>query len=246
MRAAATRAGGALAQTPGGDYAARSVAPEDPHRPHASTPAELKAVADMTRSGRAFVTWRVDTGLSLRALDPTAARTTIGRSPSSAIILNDSEASWLHAEITRIDEEWLIVDNGVSTNGTFVDGRRIHGRARLRNEDRIVVGDTMIVFHSPGERLVPTKRAGHVIERTDLSDIEFHVLKALCRPIVIGRTRVPATNEAIQEEVHMTLSGVKRCLTRLFGVYGIDADPKRVTLADAAISSGVVSPHTYV
>jgi hypothetical protein len=223
------------------------VAPEDPHRPHASTPAELKAVADLIRAGSAFVTWRVDTGLNLRALDPAADRTTIGRSPASAIILNDSEASWLHAEITRVDEEWLIVDDGLSMNGTFVAGRRIHGRARLRNEDRIVVGDTMLVFHSPAERLVPTKRAGHVIERTDLSDIEFHVLKALCWPIVIGGTRVPAKNEAIQGEVHMTLSGVKRCMTRLFGIYGIEDEPnaKRLALVEAAINSGVIGPHTY-
>ena len=230
-----------------GHYATPKVAPQDPHRPHASSPAELKAVADLKRSGRAFVTWRVDTGLNLRALDPAAARTTIGRSPSSAIILNDSSASWLHAEITRIDEEWLIVDDGVSTNGTFVDGRRIHGRVRLRNEARSVVGDTMIVFHSPGQRAVPTKRAAHVIERTDLSDIEFHVLTALCRPIVIGGARIPATNAAIQREVHMTLSGVKRCMTRLFGMYAIkdEASTKRLALASAAIDSWVIGPQTY-
>ncbi len=220
------------------------MAPEDPHRPHASTPAELKAVADMIRSGGPFVTWRVDTGLNLRPLDPTAERTTIGRSPASAIILNDSEASWLHAEITRIDEAWLIVDTG-STNGTFVDGRRVHARARLHNEDRIVIGDTMLVFHLPGERLVPTKRAGRVIERRDLSDIEFHVLTALCRPIVVGGSRDPAPNLAIQAEVHMTLGGVKRCLTRLFGIYGIESASKRQALADAAINSGVVGPRTY-
>ncbi|HEX4362914.1 MAG TPA: FHA domain-containing protein [Solirubrobacteraceae bacterium] len=221
---------------------------DDPHRAHASTPAELKAVADMTRSGCVFVTWRVATGLNLRALDPGVARTTIGRSPSSAIILSDSAASWLHAEITRIDEEWLIVDDGLSTNGTFVDGRRIHGRARLRNRDRIVIGDTVIVFHLPGERLAPTKRLGAHIARTDLGDTEFDVLKALCRPIVVDGGRVTATNEAIRAEVHMTLSGVKRCLTRLFALYGIDrrASSKRLLLAQAAVRSGVVGPRTYV
>jgi pSer/pThr/pTyr-binding forkhead associated (FHA) protein len=225
------------------------MSPDDPHRRHAATPVELKAIQEMQRSGRAFVTWRGHaSGLNLRALDPAASRTTIGRSAASAIALTDDAAtSSLHAEIMRIDEEWLIVDDGLSTNGTFVAGRRIQGRTRLRNQDRILVGGTVLVFHSADSLVVRTTRAGHVIERSELSESEFLVLKALCRPIVLGGARSPAPNAAIKDEVFLTLHGVKRCLTRLFQTYGIsESASKRAELADAAIDSGIVGRHSYV
>jgi hypothetical protein len=79
------------------------------------------------------------------------------------------------------------------------------------------------------------------------SEIEYRVLMALCRPILLSGQRVPATNNAIIEEVHMTLDGVKRCLTRLYLAYHL-ADPgtKRLELADAAMNSGVVGRHSYL
>lgn len=225
------------------------MAPEDPHRAHAATPAELKALNDMRRGGRAFVAWRDDAGaLQLLALDPTAPRTTIGRSPASAIALRwDDSVSALHAEITRIDDEWLVVDDGLSTNGTYVAGRRIHGRTRVRDQDRIVIGSTALVFHSAKGAAVRTTLAGRVVTRNDLSDIEFRVLRALCRPMVLAASRTPATNYAVKDEVFLTLDGVKRCLTRLYARYGIagDATSKRLDLAHAAISSGVIGRHCY-
>lgn len=218
---------------------------DDPHRRHTSTPEELKALQELKRTGCAFVAWR-DDGLKLRALDPTAARTTIGRAPSSAITLSDAAASALHAEIIRIDEEWVIADDGLSTNGTFVSGRRIFGRTRLRDEDRIRVGTTVLVFHFAGGGAVRTAPAGNVVERTDLSDTEFRVLKALCRPLVLSGGHVPATNKAIMEEVHMTVDGVKRCLTRLYQAYRVaGSSAKRLELADAAINSGLIDSHSY-
>jgi hypothetical protein len=225
------------------------MSPDDPHRPHVATPAELKAMNEMRRSGRAFLAWRDDAGaLQLWALDPAAPRTTIGRSPASTIALRwDSSSSALHAEITRIDEQWLIADDGLSTNGTYVAGRRIHGRTRVRDEDRIVIGSTALVFHSAKSAAVRTTLAGLVVTRNDLSDIEFRVLRALCRPIVLGSSRAPATNYVVKDEVFLTLDGVKRCLTRLYATFAIPADSKskRLDLVHAAISCGVIGRHCY-
>jgi len=225
------------------------MSPDDPHRRHAATPDELKALNDMRRSGQAFVAWRDDAGaLRLLALDPSAPRTTIGRSPASAISLAwDSAVSGLHAEIQRVDEQWLVVDD-ISTNGTFVAGRRVHGRARVRDEDRIVIGDTVLAFHGTVDAPVGTTHVKRVLARTDLTHNEFRVLKALCRPIVLGGQLAPASNDAIKDEVYLTLDGVKHCLTRLFVAYGIPkhATSKREELAHAAVNSGVIGRHTYV
>lgn len=52
------------------------------------------------------------------------AAITIGRSPSSTLVLEDPYASSRHAELRNEDGNWVIADVG-STNGTFVDDERL-------------------------------------------------------------------------------------------------------------------------
>jgi class 3 adenylate cyclase len=42
---------------------------------------------------------------------------------------------------------WLIGDDGVSRNGTFVNGERLNGRRRLRHGDVIRIGRTALAFN---------------------------------------------------------------------------------------------------
>lgn len=204
---------------------------------------------EMRRTGGAFVAWRdADAVLRFRALDRAATRTTIGRSPASAIALEwDSAVSALHAEIECIDDQWLVVDDGISTNGTFVAGRRVDGRARVHDQDWIVIGSTVLVFHSTRDPAVRPTLARYAVQRTDLSVNEFHVLRALCRPIVLDQARSPASNNAIRDEVFLTLDGVKRCLTRLYAAFDVatNSKAKRVELAHAAVNSGLIRRSSY-
>ena len=53
-----------------------------------------------------------------------AGPSTIGRRGETDVSLDwDAQVSGLHAELHHIGGEWTIVDDGLSTNGTFVDGR---------------------------------------------------------------------------------------------------------------------------
>jgi pSer/pThr/pTyr-binding forkhead associated (FHA) protein len=220
--------------------------PQDPHRRHGATPAEMQALNAMTRIGWAFLAWRDDAGvLQLHPLE--RPRITIGRSPQSTIALPwDRTVSSLHAEVESVDDEWLVVDDGLSRNGTHVAGERVTGRARLRDQDRIRVGGTILVFHRPtgsGER---TELGGAQVVRSDLIDTEWLVLLALCRPMVRGNASAPAPNKVIAGETHLTVEGVKRCLTRLYEEFGLkDSDAKRLDLVHAATSSGLVGPRVY-
>ncbi|MDC2950930.1 FHA domain-containing protein [Streptomyces heilongjiangensis] len=57
-------------------------------------------------------------------LDPSRAYT-LGRDPQGDIVFDDARVSWRHATISFSGRSWVIEDHG-STNGTFVQGQRIH------------------------------------------------------------------------------------------------------------------------
>jgi hypothetical protein len=68
---------------------------------------------------------------------------TLGRSSSSTIIIDDSEASRSHAEVSIVDHE-LVVRDLSSTNGTKVNGRIIDAPTALTPGDVILIGNTEI------------------------------------------------------------------------------------------------------
>lgn len=72
--------------------------------------------------------------------------TVLGRATDADIVLDDPGVSRRHAEVHLIDGRARVVDLG-STNGTFVDGERIH-TANLSDGSTITIGRTRIVFHA--------------------------------------------------------------------------------------------------
>src|SRR5262245_40471742 len=75
----------------------------------------------------------------------------IGRSPQNAIVLDSPKVSRRHAiiNVQNVGEFWLI-DLG-SSNGTFLNKRRIHQPVRLCDRDQIVIGDIVLTFRQPDE-----------------------------------------------------------------------------------------------
>lgn len=73
------------------------------------------------------------------------ASATIGRESTNQIQLRDTEVSRKHARVVRAGvDEYKIVDNG-SSNGTFVNSRRVTSQS-LRSGDRIQVGRSLLIF----------------------------------------------------------------------------------------------------
>jgi FHA domain len=73
---------------------------------------------------------------SSSASRPQATRLTVGRAAASDVCLDfDPEVSNLHAELERIGEHWVLVDDGLSKNGTFVTAK---GSAALHQAHRQV------------------------------------------------------------------------------------------------------------
>jgi adenylate cyclase len=75
----------------------------------------------------------------------------LGRTGANRIVLDSPKVSRQHAliHLQNIGEFWLI-DFG-SSNGTFLNKRRIHHPVRLSDGDQITVGDSVFKFRQPGK-----------------------------------------------------------------------------------------------
>lgn len=220
----------------------------DPLAPHSHSPGDLKQLLAVERTGKPFLAFRDPSGrLVLFAPGRGGQTRTLGRRPEMDLsIAWDSEVSGLHAELQGLGSEWTIVDDGLSTNGTFVNGQRISGRQRLHDGDRIRIGQTVLVYRSGGTTPVQkTVTAGEAPPLKELTDTQRRVLIALCRPYREGATfATPASNQQIAHEVFLSLDAVKMHLRRLFASFELSDMPqneKRARLAECVLQFGVIS-----
>ena len=72
---------------------------------------------------------------------------TIGRSKDNDITIDDASVSRHHATIIQTARGIVISDNG-STNGTFVNGNRIHGEKALSTNDILKLGTVLIPWRN--------------------------------------------------------------------------------------------------
>jgi Inner membrane component of T3SS, cytoplasmic domain len=79
-----------------------------------------------------------------RRLSLRAGRQTIGRRGDNDIVLDDLSVSASHAWIMNQQGHYVLM-NTLSTNGTFVNGKRIH-EATLRHGDRVRFGQVEFTF----------------------------------------------------------------------------------------------------
>ncbi|MEV6429984.1 FHA domain-containing protein [Nocardia sp. NPDC051463] len=175
-------------------------------------------------------------------------RITIGRSPQADLALPwDAEVSRLHAAVEYLGAHWTIVDDGLSRNGTFINGERLVGRRRLMAGDRIRVGTSLVSFHDFGSEADEATRTstGSIPTLRSLTETQRAVLIALCRPYKNGAGfATPASNQQIADELFLSVDAIKTHLRALFAKFGVESLPqnlKRVRLAGLAMQSGLIS-----
>ena len=211
---------------------------------HSASPAELKAQLAAERRGQPFLVYRdgADTQ-RIVPLDGETSRLTVGRNQVVDIRLEwDRSVSGLHAELERRGTHWTVVDDGLSRNGTFVNERRVEGRARLTGGDVVRFGETPVAYRAPFTR-------GDTLDAPEpsipeISASERRVLVGLCRPYADGPGGRPASNKEIADELVLSIEGVKwhmRALFERFGVEDLPRNQKRVRLAELAFASGVIT-----
>ena len=76
------------------------------------------------------------------------AETRIGRSESNDIAIDDPGMSRHHA-VVRLAAGQVMIQDLSSTNGTFVNGRRVHAAVVLQHADRIEIAKTILWVRQP-------------------------------------------------------------------------------------------------
>jgi len=69
----------------------------------------------------------------------------VGRSRSCDVVLDHDTVSRRHAALARDAEGWTVTDLG-SSNGTWLDGRRVGAGARVRPGDQLLLGGCAVLL----------------------------------------------------------------------------------------------------
>jgi hypothetical protein len=173
------------------------------------------------------------------------ALVTLGRRPEADVCLPwDAEISRLHAEVMQRAGEWIIADDGLSQNGTYVNGLALQGRQRLRDGDLITVGRTSLSFCDPRDPAADITLALGAMQPTrTYSEQQQRVLCSLCRPLLgDGEGVEPAQDHRIAADAGLDVGVVARELDAVahsFGYAELPEAERRLRTALTAIRSGL-------
>ncbi len=129
----------------------------------------------------------------------------IGRDGHNEIVINDPEVSRYHAHLFLGEKGYMVEDKG-STNGTFVNTKRITEPTLLKNNDVVLLGEN-ISFNFEGDNLeatipgtakrVPSKQGARAMPPIPSSGLE----KRPAIPEPIFPSMVANPGEAIGDQI---------------------------------------------
>lgn len=209
------------------------------------SPSERTALLAAEREGGPFLVYR-DVYGDLRIVPlGSNERVRIGRTAGNDVVLEgDAEVSRSHALLESEAAGWRVVNDGMSRNGTYINGERVRRHHRLADRDVLRVGSTALIFRHPA--MVVNDSTAVSLARPDarVTEAEQRVLVVLCRPLLQpGVVAVPASNGEIATALHLSLPGVKSHVRSLFAKLGVNDLPqnrKRAELARRALELGLV------
>ncbi len=122
-----------------------------PIDPEPSSPEELERQRVADALGDPYLLYRdADGALQVLSLPGSWEQVHIGRSTAAEISLQwDPQVSTVHAKLDRLGDDWVLIDDGLSRNGSFVNDEKMVGRRRLYDGDKLCFGRTAVTFHAP-------------------------------------------------------------------------------------------------
>jgi hypothetical protein len=212
------------------------------------SPVELQERIRAARRGDPYLLFRDAEGAQrILALGGGGSQLTIGRAPGCDVCLDwDAGISRAHARLERLGKDhWMLLDDGLSRNGSIVNGERLRQRRRLVDGDVLRFGGTCIVYRAPLPETRETISLGAAAGEIHLTPGQRRVLVALCRPYREGAEfATPASNREIADELVLSVEAVKTQLRALFEKFEVEPlarDAKRGRLVHRAFETGVIS-----
>src|SRR5689334_20416446 len=97
-------------------------------------------------------------GGAQRQLDLDALEITIGRIEDNDVVLPRSNVSKRHARLVLKDDRYVLIDLK-STNGTYINGRRLGAPMLVGVGDKIYIGDFILSLQEPQRQAMLERRA---------------------------------------------------------------------------------------
>jgi HD-GYP domain-containing protein (c-di-GMP phosphodiesterase class II) len=142
----------------------------------------------------------------------------IGRDAASTIAIDDSRASRYHARIKKRDRLYVIEDLQ-SKNGTYLNGDKISNSV-IHSGDKILVGDTEIVFMTPEAQIDMTHQFSEFEPLMDLPDTD-----ELGGPIELAQTNHSDNGQASRRlDVEISLRPADLSRELLEKIYEVQAN----------------------
>jgi hypothetical protein len=212
-----------------------------------ATEEELEARKAAEARGERFLVFRDAEGTQhIHALSGNLPSVTVGRRAEADISVPwDGEMSRVHAELRLQAGEWTVSDDGLSQNGTWVNGLRLAGRRRLADGDLLKIGRTIFAYCDPVPIGVgPTMVPGELSATPRFSEQQQRILRALCRPLFSdGDGFNPSSDLEVADETGIDVEIVTQeldLLARLFGLEDMPRPERRAEVALLAVRSGLV------
>jgi serine phosphatase RsbU (regulator of sigma subunit) len=127
----------------------------------------------------------------LRAGEPIARHAlgaqplTVGRDPARDVVVSDVKVSRLHLQVAMLGNEVVLEDLG-SSNGTFMDGRRLSGPTILPANSWVQLGSHLLKHERRSHREVERE----IELQRDLEKARVYVQSLLPAPVTSGDVRV--------------------------------------------------------
>lgn len=170
-------------------------------------------------------------------------RLTVGRAEGNDVVLaDDGQVSRVHAVLERLAGSWSVRDVS-SRNGTFVNGTRVSGEARIGPGDELRIGRTRVVVRGDRATSDPGVTEAQA-PPPQLTPRERDVLVALFRPMTGPEMFTePASTRQIAQQLWVSEAAVKQHLLRLYDKFGIggDGERRRTRLANEALRRGAIT-----
>lgn len=133
-----------------------------------------------------------------------------GRLPECDVMLEDALASRMHARIS-VQDTSVVIEDLHSTNGVFVNQRRVVRAAVLRHGDRILLGSTEIALlesrESPGEDLPATNEPQSLGSAASSAKVQIPSTARADALDMIGGVAARLAAAGDLEEAELVLSG---------------------------------------